>query len=469
MSGAGFSTINTAITGLSAAQRALDATSQNIVNSNTPGYSRQRVLLASAGPATSASFHTGHGAIIGGVRVADVSRIRDAFLEATRAAAGGRQSGLSAQLDVLSGAQLLLAEPGDTGLQKSLDTFYNGWHDLAANPADTSAAAVVIQSGVTVADQLHTVSDGLSAEWSTAHNNLADVVIQTNQASSDLARLNGAIDAGHTAGQPVNELLDTRDTLVRKLATLVGGYATVDTNGVVSVSVNGVNIVNSTNWSAVSLTGGNDISTAVSEPPGLTVGKYPIGVESGSAAGLLATMRTDLPVLQSKVDSVASSLIGVVNGIYSAGFAKDGTTGASFFTGTDARTIAVVPTKGEQLQIAAVGGTVDGSVAAKIGDLIDDAAAATAGGGVDGPSVTWRNLTSVLGVQIQSLSTAKTSQDSVVSAAEDAVTSDAGVNLDEEMSNMMLFQRAYQASARVVTTADELLDTLINRTGKVGL
>jgi flagellar hook-associated protein FlgK len=92
MTGSGFSTLNTARTGLSAAQRAMDVTGQNVVNANTPGYSRQRVVLASTGGSTGASFFSGKQAASGGVGVSDVTRIRDAFLEATRAAAGSRRS-----------------------------------------------------------------------------------------------------------------------------------------------------------------------------------------------------------------------------------------------------------------------------------------------------------------------------------------------------------------------------------------
>ena len=463
-----FSTFNTATTGLSAAQRALDATSQNIVNSNTPGYSRQRVLLESVGPVTAASFHTGQKAVFGGVGVADVSRIRDAFLEATRSAAGARQSGLAAQGDILTGAEQLLSEPGETGLQSSLDSFYGAWHDLANSPKDTAAGSVVIQRGLAVAQQLKAVSNGFAAQWTTAWNNLDDVVSRVNQASSDLAKVNVAVDANTAAGKSVGELKDTRDLLVRKLADLAGGYASTDASGAVSVSLNGVAIVSGTSWQAVSITGGRDISTAGADPPGLTVGSFAVPVESGSAAGLVAVMRTDLPTLSAKVDSVAVDLMSAVNTVYATGFAPDGSTGSAFFAGSNAKDITVVPTSGTALSISLSSGITDGSVARQIGELSDDAVSATLLGR-SGATVQWRQLTTSLGVQVQSLKTAKTVQDAVVAAAEDAVLSDAGVNLDEEMSSMMLFQRAYQASARVITTADELLDTLINRTGRVGL
>jgi flagellar hook-associated protein 1 FlgK len=463
----GYSTLNTAVTGLAAAQRAMDATSQNIVNANTPGYSRQRVLLASMGATTSASFHTGSKAVFGGVSVVDVSRIKDAFLEATRAAAGSRQSALTAQTEVLSGAELLLSEPGETGLQSTLDSFYASWHDLANNPTDTAAGSVVIQRGIAVANQLHTVSSGIAAQWTTARENLAGVVSETNQAASDLAKLNGTIRAGESAGKPVNELLDSRDVLVRKLASLVGGVASTDDEGQVSVSVNGVAIVSGNESSTITLAGANDISTAVGDPPTLYVGSFVAAPESGSAAGLLASMRTDLPTMTEKVDAVAGSLATAVNSVYSTGYAADATTGNLFFSGSTALTLAVVPVTTAELAMRAAPNTTDGSIAMKVGDLADDVITSAAIGG-PGASAQWRDLTTSMGVQLQSLSTARTVQDAVVAAADDAVTSDSGVNLDEEMTNMMLYQRSYQASARAITTADDMLDTLINRTGLVG-
>ncbi|HEY6795731.1 MAG TPA: flagellar hook-associated protein FlgK [Kineosporiaceae bacterium] len=465
----GFSTFNTASTGMSAAQRALDATSQNIVNVNTPGYSRQRVLTQSIGMPVAASIHTSlNGSFIGGVSVVDVSRIHNAFLEASRAAAGARQAAITSQTDILTSAQQLLSEPGDTGLQSTLDSFYSSWHDLANKPGDTAAGSVVIQRALAVADQLHSLSNGVSAQWTTARSNLVDLVSRINQSASDLAKLNESIAAGQQSGKPVNELLDTRDQLVRQLASLAGASSAMDDLGRLSVNINGVTIVTGNEWQAVTLSGADDITAAVSDPPTLSVGAFTVPVQSGSAAGLLASLRTDLPSLSGSIDGVADRLVTAVNTVYSTGYAPNGSTANTFFSGTDARNITVVPTSGTALAIAAQPGTLDGSIARQVGDLAVDSVAQGVLGS-PGPSVGWRELTTSLGVQVQSLKTAQSVQDAVVAAAEDAVQADAGVNLDEEMTNMMQYQRAYQASARVITTADELLDTLINRTGKVGL
>ena len=220
-----FGGLGTAVSGLLAQQRAMDATGQNVVNANTPGYSRQRVTLGSVGAPVAASFHTGNSMLIsvGGVSVDAVTRIHDAFTEATRAAAGARQNALTSQTASLGSVQTLMSEPGATGLQASIDSFYASWHELSLNPSDGAAGSVVLQRGIAVTDQLHTVSNGIAQQWNTARTTLGAVVAQANQASSDLAALNGKIQEGVAGDHPVNELLDQRDTLARKLAELVGG------------------------------------------------------------------------------------------------------------------------------------------------------------------------------------------------------------------------------------------------------
>jgi flagellar hook-associated protein 1 FlgK len=460
----GFSSLNVAVTGLAAAQRAMDVTGQNIVNANTPGYSRQRVELQELGAQAASSFFTGHGAAVGGVTVAGVSRIRGAFVEGAAAAAGGRQAALTSQTDALSTVQTAFAEPGDTGLQAAMDSFYASWHDLAINSTDSAAGAVVIQKGLAVADQLHTLSSAISNEWDTAENALKDVVAQANQAGQDLADINSKISSAVAAGRPVNELEDQRDLLTRKLAALVGGVSTIGSDGQASVSVNGIALVTGTNPQTFTIAGAGTVSGAAASPPKIMWGTTVVPVESGSAAGYLAVLGGDLPTMSAQLDAVATSMRDMVNTVHQTGFQTDGTPAGPFFGGSDAASLTVIPTDPSQLAVTAVAGTVDGSVAQRIGDLSDERVQQTTLGAT-GPSAQWRTMTTMLGVKVQSLKNAGTVQDSVVAAAEAAVQTDAGVNLDEEMTNLLQYQRSYQAAARVVSTIDDILDTLINHTG----
>jgi flagellar hook-associated protein 1 FlgK len=261
--------------------------------------------------------------------------------------------------------------------------------------------------------------------------------------------------------------MDQRDVLARTLGTLIGGAATPGQDGQVSVSVNGVAIVAGATAQQFTLAGADTLGGASADPPRLMWGTTTVPVDSGAAAGYLAVLGTDLPSLASRVDGVATSLRDMVNAVHATGYAPDGSAGGDFFAGTDALSLTVVPTSPAQLAISPTPGTLDGSVAMRLGDLSDDRVAETALGR-PGPSAQWRDLTTLIGVRVQSLKNASDVQDSVVSAADAAVQADSGVNLDEEMTNMLQYQRAYQAAARVVTTVDEMMDTLVNRTGLVG-
>lgn len=464
----GVSALGTALSGLAAAQRGMDTVGQNIANANTPGYSAQRVELSSLGASRAGSLHSGNGAFRGGVRIDAVTRIRDSFLESTRVSAGSTLAALQAQSNALAGVERL-AQLSDTGVQSSLDAFFASWHTAATSPTDPSTGAVVIQRGVALADQLQSVSKGLSTQWSSSHEQLAGVVNQANQAASDLAGLSAAILQGRSVDQPVNELIDQRDQLVRTLGELVGGVALPTYHGTVSVRVGGIMVVSEGHAERLTLTGGTSITAA--DPPTVRWGNVAVPVESGRAAGLLAALRTDLPAVSASVDGVAVALRDAVNLLHGNGFTLDGAPGGDFFSGNGAGGIAVVPTSGSQIAVSASAGDADGSNAAAIGDLSLDAIAAQVLSGVDGgagPSVRWRDLTSAFGMKVHGLQRASAVQESVLAAADDAVESDAGVNLDEEMTNMLLWQCAYQAAARVITTVDEMLDTLVNRTGLAG-
>lgn len=463
-----FGTMNTAVSGLLAAQRAMDVTSQNVVNSSTPGYSRQKIQQSSVGVTTNATFHTGGTQPVGGVQIDAVVRVRDAFLEATRAAAGGRQEALNAQNLALTGAQRLLTEPGETGLQAGLDTFFNSWHELSLNPSDGAAASTVVQNGVALTGQLQTLGSGVSTQWQETHRRLGDVVERANQAASDLASLNLKIAEASTGTQPYNELMDKRDQAVRTLAELVGGYALPAADGQVTVAVNGITLVHGNVAQTLTLTGAGAIDDALADPPTISWQGIDVPVESGAAAGHVAALRTDLPHLLTSLDDVATSLADAVNTVHATGFTLSGAAGGTFFSGTGARGLTLTSTDTADIAMASAPATVDGSVARQIGDLTSDTISAGVLGGTPGPSARWRDLASGLGARVQGLQTALAVQESVVATTDDAVTAQSGVNLDEEMTGMLMFQRAYQASARVITTIDEMIDTLVNRTGLVG-
>jgi len=448
---------------MQAAQQALDVTAQNVANANTPGYSRQRVDQAAIQSNPYLGMNTGHQAVLSGVEVTDVERIKSEFLQTAASTAVGKQSSLQSQVNPLNDVQSMLNEPGDNGLQASIDNFYTSWHELANNPtpALSTAGVQVLATGAAVATQLNSLSHGLSEEWQNQHATLVSVVDQANAAAATVASLNTQIVSGTVAELNVNDLMDQRDKAVNTLASLVGGVSIPGSDGQTSVSVNGIALVSGGYATKLKVAGGGDITTAATDPPTLMIDSAAATPSFGSAAGLLSSLGTDLPSISSRMDGVATSLRDAVNGLQDAGFTLAGDSGTDFFAGTGAGDLNVALTTADQIAVSSLAGGQDGGNALKIANLADDGTAAAALGGTDGPSVQYRSLTAGLGTQVQSLNTALTSQTAIVTSTQSAVDSDSGVSLDEELTNMLLYQRSYQASAKVITTTDEMLQTLI--------
>jgi len=448
--------------GLQAAQQALNVIAQNISNSDTEGYSRQRVDLAAVQTTPDPGLYTGHGVQFNGVTVATIERIKNNFLQAAASSALGKQSALQSQTDPLTDVQGLLNEPSDNGLQSAMDTFYKDWAALGNSPDSQAAGNVVIQDGVTLAGQLNQLSNGTEREWTNQLSNLSSVVSQVNVAAGQVASLNAEIKQGQVGGDNVNALMDERDKAVTTLTSLVGGQPATGLDGQISVSVSGVSLVSGgLVANQMTLGGAGDIESSPGNPPTLSIGTTTTNPSSGSAAGLLSSLRTDLPGIYGQLDGIATALQTAVNAASSSGYTLSGVAGADFFTGTGAKGIAVVSTSYADLAVSSSAGAVDGSNASKIGDFTNDAIISAALGGAPGPSELYRGMTTGLATKISGLNTAITGQTAIVATAQNAVDSDSGVDVNEELTNMLLYQRSYQASAKVISTADQMMQTLI--------
>jgi flagellar hook-associated protein 1 FlgK len=462
-----FSSINNILyngyTGLQASQQALNVVAQNVANANTEGYSRQRVDLAAIQTTPSPGLYTGGATQFNGVEVTGVERIKNEFLQASADLAVSKQSTLQAQQTPLNDVQNLLNEPSTNGLATALDTFYQAWTALGNTPDSQAAGNNVIGDGNNVAGQLNQLANGVEQEWSNQHNNLASIVDQVNAAAKTVATLNVQIKQGAIAGADINSLSDERDKAVNTLSSLVGAQAITGSDGQISISISGVGLVNGpvvTN--PLTVNGPADISSATTQPTTLSVGGVTATPSSGSAAGLLASLNTDLPNVNSQLDTIANSLITAVNTVHDAGYLyQSSTQGDDFFTGTGARGIAVAITDPADLAVSATAGAQDGSNAQNLGELANDTTASTVLGGAQSPSQDYRSMVAGLATQISDLNTAITSQTAIVTTTQNAVDSDSGVDMDEELTNMILFQRSYQASAKVISTADQMYQTLI--------
>jgi flagellar hook-associated protein 1 FlgK len=457
-----FSGLSTALSALYAQRRGLDVTGLNIANANTDGYSRQRVTLTSVGGATVPAVFSHWDGAGGGVAVEDVERLRDQFLEARARGEHAQNAYLSDQQRIYGQVEQIFNEPSDTGLQSQLADFWSSWHEVANRPGDLAARTQLLQRASTIADNLHTSQDTLGALWTATREQLGALTTEVNTATANVAQLNQAVVRANQAGLPANELADQRDQAVLHLSELTGSTARVRDDGAVDVYLNGSSLVSGAAARKLAVAGATRLEDQSTTPVSLRWaddGNSAI-VTKGTAASALEALNTTIPAYTAALDGVAASLASTVNAQHAAGYDLAGAAGGQFYSGTTAATLTVAVTDPSKVAAAAgPGGSFDGTNA----DTIAHIAASN-----DGPDKIYRQLVVGLGVVTQGVNRRATIQSVVTDDVDSARSSESGVNLDEEMSNMLAYQRGYEAASRVMNAVDSMLDTLINRTGLVG-
>jgi len=434
--------LQTSLRGLLAQQRAMDTTGHNIANSATVGYSRQEALMAAAPALTipAGALQSGSGAHLGaGVEIQDYRRVRDQFLDLQLRAQSMRLGYESTRSEQLQRAELALAEPGDNGIAKQVENFWNAWSDVANTPNDPAARESLIELSKTLAGAFSTVDDQLAMVGTQAaaeYDAIAGPGGEIHTIATELASLNSTIKTFVSAGESPNDLMDRRDLLLDRLSSF-GQVSTVDAgSGSLQVLFGDAAepLVDdiTTNWpQTLTAPGGKLGGLREVSGPGGTIESY-----------------------RAQLSSVARTLADTVNAVHS------GTGGGDFFgytPGSEGGTLTVLR------DAATVRTSASGAAGAN-----DAALAMTAlrGGAAD---TAYRGFVGRIGVEVRETIRLEANAQALHSSVEDRRQSVSGVALDEEMTNLVRFQRAYQASSRAMSTMDEMLDVLINRTGRVGL
>jgi flagellar hook-associated protein 1 FlgK len=435
-------------------------TGQNIANANTEGYTRQRVEMQSQVGSTSAAMYARTDGVGTGVAVSSVQRLRDDYLENQARTAHGNSAYLTAQSSAYTSIEDTFGEPADTALQAQLGQMWDSWSDVANNPKDTAARSALLQQSSTVADGLNNAHAQLAGQWGNNRTTLSGYVDEVNTAAATIAQLNKSIVQAKATGITVNELEDRRDVAVMHLSELTGATASQRPNGATDVFVGNSTLVSEFTVRNLEVSGAARLEEQSTDPLNLRWADTKTPIQAGGTMGGIQDVLTAIiPKLSDSLDSVAKNLADTVNAAHAGGFSLDGSTGLNFFNGTTASTIAVAITNPDQVAVSATAGTLDHSVADTLADT---------GASGTGPDSEYQAMIGQLGVASQASSRRNDIQANVTQQADDARESQSGVNLDEEMTNLLTYQRGYEAASRVLTTVDSMLDQLINRTGLVG-
>ena len=460
-----FSGLSTSITGLFAHRQRIDTISENVANVDTPGYVRQRADLTSIDSRYPGLF-SGAGGNNGGVS-ADVTRQWDELLDSAAKQALSRSSGLETQAQILDGIESELGSLESGNLAGKLQQLWNSFDDLANDPADLAVRNVVLGNVENVASELRAQAGGLDQLRDREVQRLTTGVDRVNELASTIAELDLGIAAGTASGSPPSGLIDQRDRLVTELTSLVSATVGYDADGQVRLSVDGHLLVGQGQARTIEL--------ATVPDPSLTPLGYDrlvvtsgngreLNLTSGSLSGGLVGVNELVPQYRRALDDLAGSIVTSANTLHQAGTALDGSTGLSLFdpsalTATQIRISADIAGQPAKVAASDGSGTLDNSVARALASL---------GADPTGPSTEHAKMIADLGSQLATLQSRSEAASLSFDRAEGKRQSASGVNLDEELADLITAQRAYEASARMISAIDEMLDTLINRTGLVG-
>ncbi|WP_047153545.1 flagellar hook-associated protein FlgK [Aneurinibacillus tyrosinisolvens] len=505
--------------GIFAQQSALYTTGHNIANANTEGFTRQRVNLQASSPIPYPSLTNDKspGQLGTGVTVQSLERLREDFLDLQFRGENKNLGEWEAKTDTLEKIEVIMNEPSDTGLQNTLDKFWQSWQDLTLHPENLSTREVVRQRGIAVADTFDFMSRSLTQLSKDVDTIVGVKTSEMNSMAKQIADLNKQIGEIVPHGYTPNDLYDQRDLLIDKLSKMadVTVSPSAEGKGMVDVFVNSVTVdangtATKTAIPLVAATVGADVvSAAQNGKPQITIGGTPVAFDSGEMAGLVASRDVIIPSYLNRMNTLSTHIAEKINEVHRSGIDLDmvqqyrdtlkngGDVNAlpkkgdiPFFVSKknpanppeDASDMQVNPAIIDSLSKIAAGKEYnwkgkdgnapsfegDGSNASEIGKLKFTKIQFLGTSEASNFDDFTRYTISKLGIETQEAQRLKGNAEVLTGQVENRRQSVSGVSLDEEMSNMIKFQHAYSASARMITATDEMLDKVINGMGLVG-
>jgi len=467
------------------AQRlAIEVAGENIANVNTEGYSRQQVVMVNKSVTSSNGFPLGTG-----VEIQSVRRSYDGMLQQQIVNGNSSYQQSLARQSALTQIQPSFNEVASDGLGKALDNFFGAWQDLSTNPQGTAERQSLLSRSQIMVDTFHQMNSSLAGVARSADNSLTGITADVTASARSLALVNQQIVSTQAVGGNPNELLDQRDLLLQKISEKVGITSTLQADGTASVVLAGGQQLVSGAKYATLYTSPNAavppvnsiLLTALGSPPpagvpgsdtnvSATVGGA--GNSLGELGGTLAVRDSIVPGYLAKLDEMASKLVAAVNGQQSIGYGIDGppaSTGNNFFgpggvtsatialdvTLTSAKIAAGFPTATDPAPTS----TGNNTNALKIAAIQQQSNAFLSGSAsFDG---FFNSLVSTVGIDTQGAQNATTQGAAFLKQLGTLRESNSGVSLDEELTNLTKYQRAFQGAAKVISTATDLLDIVM--------
>ncbi len=486
--GSTFGGYNIAYSGMRVSQSALTVTSNNLSNVNTDGYSRQRI--ANEENVINLSGQTTVGT---GVTVEEVRRARNQLLDNTYHKQNATASYWSTKSGMVDYMQQILDEfgasdgSGSDGLQQVIQDFFDGWEELSTDSGDQTNRQAILEYAATLIDTFQSMDDALAALQQDAYNSASDIVTEINDIASQIATLNLQVVKDEAVSGEASDLRDQRDALLDELSNYTNFSTQEQENGSVSVFIAGIALVSLDKTSKLSLEGeGTEASPAsvqwvdMNEAAKITSGTLKACLEDADQDGVstpitdfTASATSSVTNLRQSLNYTLTTLVTKVNSLLTSGIDLNGDAGTAMFVVVDStKSLSLTNIKVNEeltndlnkIATGTTGEASDNSIAAKICDLCDEDLLSYNGLSQDIFNF-YQSTVSWVGTVGSDTSDYYSTYTTLATQADNQRQSISSTSLDEEMSNMIMFQNAYSASARVLSTMDGLIADMIEELG----
>lgn len=439
-------------------QEVLTVIGHNIANVNTEGYSRQRANLGTTLPANDVNY----GQIGTGVQVDSITRARDALMDEqvrTENSTLGHWERANTALGQLEG---IFLEPDDYGFNDVLNDFWDAWSDLANNPDSSSARTVLRERTIHMTDTFNNFDADIKLVEQQLDEEFVNLVDELNNIGGGIADLNIKIRLAESVGQNANDLRDERDRLLDTMSKLIQTKYSENEDGTMNVYINGDIFVQENQYRALDTRNiiRNDVT--VSELI-WDDNNSEVVLNSGTLAGIVKVRDDDCEFMRNRLDELANAIIENVNGLHHEGYGLNGSHGTYFFDqySSGAANIRLSDTiLSDANTIAAAGTNAPGDNTAAL-DIAALSNKLIMNGGTETFADHYANTVADLGARKQTAEMYYSQADAVDTQLSNLRQSFQGVVMDEELTELIRFQQAYNASARVITVANEMMDVVI--------
>lgn len=468
---------NSAVRGLLASQRALYTLNHNVDNANTKGYSRQKIEQR----ATSPYLIPGTGFLGTGTEVYNIERIRDSFVDFKYWNETAPMGEWEIKKNALTEIEKLMGEPSNSSFRKYMDDFYSSLDEMSKNPSDDAFRKPVKENAMAFTKHLNDTAKRLQNMEIETKYNIDMNVRKVNSLSEQIAVLNKQIHSSELDGRKANDLRDRREVLVDELSKLVNIKVNESPDGKYTVSLGGISLVDHIYT--------NKISYDEKEDPGKRFiwengGK--VNLSSGTLKGLADMYEGDgvnnsyrgIPYYMKKLDEFATGYAEKFNDQHKKGYDLNGNPGEDFFVSTDgnpvtAATITVNEKILEDVNFIAAAGSVGGDAEdnTNLLELInqrEDKEFFSGGLSQGTPDDFIKAIVSSLAVDSLQGKRVYGTQELMQKNIEMKRSSISGVNLEDEMADMVRYQHTYVAASKMISTMDMIIDITVNRLGLVG-